>query len=351
MKASIWRRLSRKQKSLGIEVTDSHVKVCEIVRYANQKASLLQFSSEKLPEGAVEDGKVNDWASLELTIRKALSAKKFTSKNVHFAVPSQMVMVRTLKLPDLSYQELKKLVRFEINNNISLAFEDPYYDFIKLPQSGNRDDSLSAAEENKPMCEVMVVAAPMHLLQEYRALFVNLGLVPVSFEIAPFAVLRLAKFAGLAADNVDQVIVNVNERQSEITILSNGNLEMTRYVDVAFKSIMDEQDDKQNAWLSSFSSPEQTFQNGVIDLIAELERVMNFYNYTLHNGQKALNGILLSGDLPEMDKLRDLMAERMAKPVMMLEWPELAPGTNGTEEWRLNDYAIAAGLALRGNER
>lgn len=326
------------------------MKVCEIARNAHQKAALQQFSSEKLPEGTVEDGKVNDWTSLEQTIRAALTAKKFTSKNVHFAIPSQMVMVRTMKFPDLSYQEVRKLIRFEMNNNFSMAFEEPYYDFIKLPPSETSDDSSNDAEE-KPMCEVMVVAAPMPLLRQYRALFEKLGLVPASFEIAPFAVLRLAAFAGLAADHVVEMIVNVNERQSEIAIISDGHLEMTRYVDIAFKSILDKQDDNQNDWLSSYSSPEQTFENGVLDLIAELERVMNFYSYTLHNGQKVLNSILLSGDLPEMDKLVDRMAERMAQPVQLVEWPELELGTKGTEEWRLSGYAIAAGLALRGNER
>jgi len=344
---AIWRGLSKQNRSLGIEITDSYVRICELAGSNERKATILHYACKELEAGVVEDGKVMDWAGLEQTLRKALDAQKFSSRQVHFAIPSQMVMVRTLKLPDLSHKELRKLIRYEMNNNFSLAFEEPHYDFIKLPRTNVNEGS----DENGQMRDVMVVAAPMQLLREYRELFERVGLVPASFEIAPFAIIRIADRAGYGEKDAVQMIVNVNTRQSEITIFADGYLEMTRYVDVAFESIVDKPNEHQNDWLSSFSSPEQTFQNGVLDLIAELERVMNFYSYSLNNGMRVISKLVLTGDLREMNKLEGMMKERMGLPVQMLEWQALELASTASDKWRLCEYAVTVGLALRGNER
>ncbi|MCR2806517.1 type IV pilus biogenesis protein PilM [Paenibacillus soyae] len=349
VKGSILRRLSKSSQSIGIEVTETHVKIAEASKASNEKAELLTFVSLELPAGLIEDGKVNDWVQLEHKIKEALGTSRFSSKTVHFAIPSQLVMVRSLRLPDIAHLELRKLIQFEMNNNFRLAFEDPFYDFVKLPRSDMREEA-GGENNNQPMCEVMVVAAPVQVLRQYRQLFESLGLVPSSFEIGPFSLLRLMENSGLLENNV-QILVNVNERQCEITIISDGHMQITRHVEIIFKSIIQEpaEGQNENEWLNSYSSPEQTFHNGVLDLIAEIERLMNFYNYTLNNGQKILNNILLAGDLPEMIKVRNIMAQNMNQPVRLIEWSDLHV-TGSHTEWKVHELAIPLGLALRGNE-
>lgn len=341
-------KLSGSKQSLGIEVTDTHVKICEAAWYAKNRLRIQQFACMELPTGAVEGGKVNDWTSLGETIKNIGASTKFGTKVVHFAVPIQMVMVRSIKLPDIGYSELRKLVQFEITHNFSLSFEDPYYDFVKLPRSNIKDDN--GAGEKRPLCDVLVVAAPSQLLRQYRDLFESLGLIPASFEIAPFALQRLAENSGKAEQNV-QMLVHVNERLSEMTIMSEGSIKITRHVEVDFKSTMDQEKDSQNDWLTSFASPEQTFLNGVQDLVAELERFINFYNYTLNNGQLALDQIWLTGGLPEMAKLQEQMTVSMSRHIQFIEWPSLEIAETLKSGWNLQAYAVALGLSMKGKRK
>ncbi|MFD0586648.1 type IV pilus biogenesis protein PilM [Paenibacillus sp. GCM10027627] len=348
MGESLLHKLFAKEHSLGLELSDRSLKLCEVKKTKSGKSRLMQYAKADLPEGFIEDGKITDWLGVENSLKELLKSKRFGTKTIHFAVPSQMVMVRNLKLPDIAQAELKKLVQFEMSHNMRLAFEEPFFDFVKLPKT----NELAASDEGRGdnLCEVMVVAAPAQLLRQYRSMFEGLGLQPASFEIKPFSVLRLIE--GSKTETVDvQLVVHVNELQSEITIISDGQIQITRYVEVAFQSIVQQQETTENEWLQSYSSPETTFHNAVQDLVGEMERLLNFYQYTLNSGGKKINNVLLSGDLPDMDELRTQMGQAMNQSVQLLEWPLIESNLNSGGEWSLSAYAVALGLALRGAER
>lgn len=346
MNQSILRKLSNGHQTLGIEITDSDVKICEIQQKGKQPIKLLNYSSRQLPAGVVDDGKVVDQEKLHDTIKMVLDSRRFSSRYVHFAIPSQMAMVRSLKLPDLAHADLKKLVSFEMKNNLSMAFDDPSYDFIKLPRNPNDIVKVPLEEEN--LSEVLVVAAPTSILQDYVDIFERLKLIPCSIEIKSFSLLRVLDTGHIDTDGIN-IIVNVNELNSEFTIIEDGHFKITRNVEVSFKSITKDADSEQNSWLESFSSPEQTFSNAAQDLIAELERLMNFYYYNLNKSEKSFSKIILSGDIAELGRLAGLMAEGLTPPVTLLDWQSLSVADNSTN-WNAATYAVPLGLALRGRK-
>lgn len=346
MRQSILRKLSSSHQTLGIEITDSSVKICEVQQKGKLGVRVLNYGSASLPQNVVEDGKIRDKDKLQEIIKALLVSNTFISKYVHFAIPSQTVMVRSFKLPDLVHVELKKLVQFEMKNNLSLAFDNPYYDFIKLPKLTIEKTAETEQEDN--LCDVLVVATPMNILQDYVDIFEALKLVPCSIEIKPFSLLRLIEWSPLVSDGIN-LIVNVNELNSEITIVEEGSFKITRNVEVSFKSWVNEDRSEKNEWLDNFSSPEQTFQNAAQDLIGELERLMNFYYYTLNKGDKSFQSILLSGDIPQLDKLAALMNESLNPEVIIYHW-DLLSVENVDAGWQVPTYAVPLGLALRGSE-
>ncbi|WP_139992372.1 type IV pilus biogenesis protein PilM [Paenibacillus paridis] len=346
MNPSILRKLANGHQTLGIEITDSGVKICEIQQKGKRSIRLLNYSSRPLPAGVIDDGKVIDKERLRETIKMALDARRFTSKYVHFAIPSQMAMVRSIKLPDLVNAELKKLVQFEMKNNLSMAFDDPSYDFIKLPKSTQDVGEVLPEEAN--LCEVLVVAAPTSILQDYVDVLEQLKLIPCSIEIKSFSLLRLIEWGKINAEGIN-IIINVNELNTEITIIDEGHFKITRNVEVSFKPVVNEAEEEHNSWLDSYSSPEQTFMNAAQDLIAELERLMNFYYYNLNKSERTFNKIMLSGDIPELAKLAAMMEEDVTPPVTLVSWDLLSVAGNSAS-WDVPTYAVPLGLALRGKE-
>lgn len=346
MNQSILRKLTNGHQTLGIEITDSYVKVCEIQQKGKKAIQLMNYSSRELPVGVVDDGKVIDKEKLQAVLKIVLDSRRFGSRYVHFAIPSQRVMVRSLKLPDIVNVELKKLVQFEVKNNLSMAFDDPYYDFIKLPKAVNVQAVLPSEEAN--LCEVLVVAASTSILQDYVDIFEQLKLIPCSIEIKSFSLLRLVEWGHIDVEGIN-IIVNVNELNSEITIIEDGHFKITRNVEVSFKSLVTEHDIEQNLWLDNYSNPEQFFMNAAQDLIAELERLMNFYYYNINKSERTFSRVIVSGDILQLDKLASLMEDSLTPPVALLNL-DLISEAGKDSSWSVPMYAVPLGLALRGKE-
>ncbi len=345
MLGALLNRLTGVSHGLGMEMTDHHIRICETKKTRSGTAKLLRCASRALPEGCISDGKVLSWEGIESTIKDMMSTGKFGTRRLHFAIPSQMAMVRNLKLPDIGYSELRKLVQFEMNHNFRVAFEDPYFDFVKLPKPASPPSS-GEGEQEAELCELMVVAAPEGLLRQYRAVFEKAGLRPASFEIKPFSVLRLIEASGTTVGDV-QMVVHVGEQHSELSILAEGRLELTRQVEVSFQSIVAQSAKSDNEWLQSYSSPETTFRNAVQDLAGEMERLLNFYQYTLNNGSKTFLNVLLSGELARMENVRAGLEEELGQPVLLLDWPKLEQ-TSAIPAWSMSPYTVALGLSIRG---
>ncbi|WP_171056223.1 type IV pilus biogenesis protein PilM [Paenibacillus sinopodophylli] len=347
MNQSILRKLTNGHQTLGIEITDTQIKVCEVQQKGKTDTRILNYASAPLEEGIVDDGKIVDKEKLQAALKSVLDSKRFNTKYAHFAIPSQIVMVRSLKLPDIVNTELKKLVQFEMKNNLSMAFDDPSYDFIKLPKP--LAEPSTPAPENANLCEVLVVAAPTSILQDYVDIFEHLKLKPCSIEIKPFSLLRLVEWREIRADGM-HVLVNVNELSADITIIEDGSFKLTRNVEVSFKTVTNASPvEENNTWLSSYSTPEQSFMNAAQDLIAELERLMNFYYYNLNKGERTFSQIWLTGDVPQLEKLTALLDEGLTPPVSRLEWDSLAV-SDDKAAWSVPAYAVPLGLALRGKE-
>ncbi|WP_419873950.1 type IV pilus biogenesis protein PilM [Candidatus Pristimantibacillus sp. PTI5] len=346
MNQSILRRLANGHQTLGIEITDNQVKICEIQQKGKKDIRLLNYAAVPIPAGIVDDGKVIDKEKLQAVVKSALDSKRFGTKYAHFAIPSQTAMVRSIKLPDIANAELKKLVQFEMKNNLSMAFDDPSYDFIKLPRT--EADPKDAQAEGANLCEVLVVAAPTSILQDYVDVFEQLNLIPCSIEIKSFSLLRLIEEGLLETDGIN-LIVNVNELNADITIIEDGHFKITRNVEVSFKTYVNDPAAEKNAWLDNFASPEQTYLNAAQDLIAELERLMNFFYYNLNKGERTFSRIWLSGDVPEIGKLAALMDDSLTPPVSLFHWEQL-PVAESSEVWSIPTYAVPLGLALRGKD-
>lgn len=364
MSQSILRRLSRGHQTLGIEVTEEKVKICEIAEKSDKRVRILSYMTAALAPGTIQDGQVMRMEELEEKIRLLLASRKIGTKYIHFTIPSPIVMVRMLKLPELSHHELGKLVQFEMKHNLQLAFEQPHYDFVKLPKtraegrsvpnhpttaagslSEVQDEAAAGLEEE--LSDVLVAAAPMSVLNAYSQMFDRLKLIPCSFEIKAFSLLRLMERSSIDTKGT-HIIVDVNETNAEFTILEDGIYKMTRNVEVSFKSLEHEANEENKDWLANFSSPEQTFHAASQDLISELERLMNFYLYTMNKGEQQFQSIVLSGDIAEMDKLLETMQRTMNQRIVKAAWDELVVGDSA--DWSLSTYAVPLGLALRGKE-
>lgn len=366
-----------KRNILGIEITDSSIKLCEVRLGGSRAASLRRFAQIDLPDGAMNDGRIQDEALLQQAFRVILDRHPWPSKRVQFAIPSQTVMVRILKMPNVADKELRKLVDFEMKNNIHLPFDDPYYDFVRLELpaetvGGKRKKRKEAAEfqaqweaaatRETPgggnpfasvpdpsagnMCDVMLVAASMELLQQYIRIFDELGLTLAGIEIKAFTLTRLLALSGPIATGDLALLADVNRTNCDLTIVKNGIIQITRNVPVAFAPPQKAQDNALDQLFADFSPQKAGHEASFGDLAGEMERFMNFYRYTLNHRDDEFQRVVLSGDIPMLDELSAFLGNRLTQPVVQSEWPALRV-PDQEEGWSLAAYAVPLGLCLR----
>ncbi|MEF3303760.1 type IV pilus biogenesis protein PilM [Paenibacillus sp. GYB003] len=344
--------------SLGLELTDRSIKMIELRKRAGKLPKIYKMASRRLPEGAIVDGKIRDVALVAEAMREIVHANGWRRKKVHMAAPGQSVMVRFLKLPDIPDRELKQIVDFEVHHNVHLPFDEPYYDYCKLngasgteparfrrkrrdagpdnrmfveeAAAGGEIRHFRPAEEtgddrasSERLCDVLLVAVPKPLVEDYAAVAERSGLVPASMEIKALSLFRLIGLWNGEEAGRTLLLVDVNESAADISIFGEGRLKMTR--SVPLEPVRDE--------------------DASAEFIDELERVMNFYRYTLNNRDRPFQAILLSGDSPAVAAMTEAMRERLNVRVDRLLYDRYEPRQRFREDAAA--YSVPIGLALR----
>jgi|GEM_PF-1268892 len=355
---ALWNAMRRSTSYLGMELTDGQVKLCEL-ESGSGGVRVMQAVGIELPAGTMSDGRIVNMAALEQSVLELLRSCQWSSRQVHLAIPSQMVMMKTVKLPDLPDKQIEKLLRYELTHGGSLPFDRPYYDYYRIgpvdPDNvgleGERDNGLGLAESHasERLCEVAVIAAPMALLEQYTGLLHNAGLEPVSYEVKSFSLSRLnARTSASEAETGTCILMDVNASNCELTIVDEGIIRITRNVEIQFE--------QGNSLLAAAPFPlpdmldeEHRFNNACQDIIAELDRLLNFYRYTLNRRHREFNRIMLTGSLARMDRLKETLSNQMSRQVESAQWGALKLAPNSADI-DVSAFAVPIGLALRGRE-
>lgn len=382
--------------TLGIEITDSSIKMAEIAVPKHGLPSLKSLQCEPLPAQAVDDGRIQNPLIVTRAVQTLLARINTKTRLVNMVLPSQSIMVRFMKFPDIPLHDLTKLIDFEIKHNIHLPFDEPVYDFVKLNGTEQKktsavtklrkhktskpveseDDSLlgqaaasrekgfdlgsidhlfgektTEAEEQpeeKIQCDVMLVAAPRDLVNEYMQAVQAAGLKVQSIEIKALSLYRVIEQTRFTEPNGTFLTVDINEKATDLSIFHDGILKITRSVPMIFRAANSVPPMLPSTGLfAEFADPDSEFRNTCAELAHELERLMNFYRYTLNNRNQEFEKLLLSGDVPRMHEIAGALREKLSLDVQLFYSDQiLAPYTLFEEEF--SSYAVPIGLALRG---
>lgn len=385
--------------SLGLEITDSSIKLTELRLHKNKAPEITAYHIEKLPEKAVEDGRLIDPVTVTRTLQTLMARVNHKVKFVHMVLPSQSIMVRFLKFPDIPRKDLAKLIDFELKHHIHLPFDQPVYDFVKW-NGGKGENSLSSAKkpkkkvfynklpearkddvfgqaaaakqsgfdlrsvddlfgesklaeegapEEKTQCDVMLVAAPRELVNEYMSTLQAAGLKITSLEIKALSLYRLIEQTEFTDSRGTFLVLDINERLADVSIFHNGMLKITRTVPVSF--VEKEHSGKASEidqLFAAFSDPDANFRSSCSDLAHELERLMNFYRYTLNNRSQEFSRMVLAGDVGRLNEIAQLLQERLQLEIQFFDAGQLHVQDLNFQEL-FPAYAVPIGLALRGN--
>lgn len=292
----------KKKSQLSIELNDY------IVRAIVKKgAAIADWEAIELPleQGILEDATLLNELALFDLLKENLP--KFGGKNqtAKIFVPDTTVLLKKFEHPqELEGKKLKDFLQMEIGQSIHLPFQDPLVDvYDPIPGDG----------------QAILFAAPSEDVQKIVGILLDLNLVPEAADIRALCNLRLLERLDMLADDQTYLIADWSINELSICIYSNGQVEFLR-----FQSI----DTDMTKWKPemhvgfdvhyTYNGDIQDYRMHVTDQVLELDRMMNFFKFSLHKGEKSVNELILMGDNPILETISDFLSDNLVTPIKLL---------------------------------
>ncbi len=259
-----------------------------------------------LPGGLVQEGMILDEMGLFEIVKAHIDHWHAKRQNVRFFVPDTSVLLKSIEHPeDLKDQkELLGYVQLEVGHSIHLPFDDPLMDVVdKDPDDG----------------QAVIFAAPSEEVKKFMDILSDNHLKPKVADIRALANLRLLDSLELLSNNRTYLIADWSINTLSICIYSYGDVEFLRFqtidTDLDEWRVEKKGEDEYDVSFHYEGDP-QNYQNTVMDQILELDRMMNFFKFSLHKGEKAVDDIIVLGDNPLLATIPAFLAENFENPII-----------------------------------
>lgn len=320
--------------------------VLRIIENSGQDISSIRLVKEfMLPAGMIEHGKIKDELAFYDFMKNIVKELKIKNRPVRFYVPNALVIMRQVDIPaHLEGDAIKEHMMLEIGASLHLPFDNPVFDVHILPRE---DEALATNTNNSQETKQGILfAVPEAELLKYTEIFVDVSLKPMVADVEALGIYRYFYYMS-DSFNEDAVylIFKLNLTSTNISIFHRHQVEFLRFQHLDIDPTawtMEETEDKKQHWV--YQGDEAKLIGSIEDQIRELSRLMNFYRYSMNQGEKQVSHIVLTGDYPQIKEVMENMQTVYDLPITLLSGYLSKEKTDklGTA------YVPTLGLALKG---
>ncbi len=343
--------VSQKDLVVGLDIGSHAVKVCQLKK-ASSGYSVVTLGSTTLPDGAVEDGTLNEPHLVAQAISELFSNLKIKNKKVGFSISGYSVIVKKVNLAVMDEAQLEEHIMAEAEQYIPFDIEDVYLDFQDLKTGVLQDERT----------DVMLVAAKKDIVDDYLDMLRDLKLSPVIVDVDGFALENTYEFNYQSNDNV--ALVDIGASKMNINILSQGisvvardiilgSRQLTEQIQNVFDVDFDEAEKIKLGFIpvgDKQQEVEDVFSTTCTQWVLEMKKAIDLYHS--NHPDHPLKQLILSGGGAKVAGLVDFLAQETGLNVELFD-PFLRINT-GNKKIDLQylksvgpEMAIAAGIALR----
>jgi type IV pilus assembly protein PilM len=319
---------------VGMTLTDEGLRYAE-VRATASRIQVRQAGYIELGKGIVQNGKIIDKKKVIEQLEAGLHTTKLRRKKIVLSVPPSSVVIRKVPLPKLRIKEIRPLLEVELESTVHLPFSRPYFDFYKLKEEV-RVESLEGSEEEVDwLDQYLVIAVPGELIDQYIHLFAALKLHLEAIDIEPLALYRLLSSYHFDEPERCSLYIQVNMHEVNVSFFKEGIPEFVR--NIPLDPTIYKQQTEMEGMAESFAN----------ELFREIERVINFYQFTMKNDGTRVEKLYITGEFPDQEFLVSFIRERLSN-VDVLSLPIEHVIHPFTEDKEIQAYTVPIGLSMKG---
>ncbi|EPZ44133.1 type IV pilus biogenesis protein PilM [Alicyclobacillus acidoterrestris] len=294
---------------IGLDIGLDAIRVVEL--QVGQTLRLQQMSEQPVEAGVFHGGDDVDWIRLEQLIDHALHGYKLRGKRVHVSIPSVYTVIRQLTLPNFTDEELREVIEFELTNTIHLPFAEVVFDFVRCPASTDQGEGDNVS--------VILIAADGAFIRPLVERLRKRKIKVASIDIRPLAKFRVLLRVVELPETF--ILTEMDTHGTSVHVFHDGLLYLTREVPVILGDKTDspleggfgEGVDDSAAGATAMAATDElslpataparvhpslevlSLSDYVGRIASELERTMNFFQYTLNQRSAQFQEIIMTG--------------------------------------------------------
>ena len=341
---------------LGLDIGSNSAKMC-LLRDVQNAYAIEVADRELLPADAIVDGSILNRSGVVSALRRMLMRNKIKQKQCAIAISGYSVIVKRLRLANMTDEELADNISWEVQQHIPYEYSEVVYDTVVL----SRNPAQNAME-------ILLVASKRDVVNDYIAVAREAGLDVRVVDVVSFALHNMVEtIYGETKTSKCIGVVNIGASVTSISMMTGGVTQFTRDITIGGNQITEEIQKK----LSVTREEAEAFKTGetmgsaiipqevneiiaqVSELIAnEIRRSLAFFYEA--SGRDAVDELSLCGGvLKNETTLRTIEKNlqehvRLADPYGTLRFNEKIY-THDTLQSLSLESAVAFGLALRRN--
>jgi len=346
----------RAKSLIGLDIGSSGIKVAEI-RDTSKGYRLENFGIQPLPPEVIVDGAVMNTSAVVDAIQELIRSKKIKTKNVCTSVSGHAVIIRKIKVPAVSEEELAQSIQWDAAQYVPFDINEVNLDY----------QVMNPADEEGNM-EVLMVAAKKDLINDYVAVIKEAGLSPLIMDVDSFALGNMFEVNYPIQEGEVVALVNIGASVINISVIKGDVVMFTRDVSAGGNQITEEiqrqlgvsfeEAEMLKIGGSGSGDTEEVMRQEVQDVIksisdslsTEIQRSLDFFTAT--SAEDSISRIWMSGGTCKISGLKEVIEERTGIPCERVNpFNNLAYDEKKFDVGYLQEIApqaaVAVGLALR----
>lgn len=300
------------RKIINIVIDDYAIRM---VNHAGGNLRNVTSLNEKaIPSGLIKHGRILDEIEFFNFMKETVREWGIKRRSVQFYVPDSLVIMKKVTFPaNLKEDQIKRHLNLELGHTLYLPFDNPIFDVFPLPYEEPMETKETSGE---PVREGLLFAVPQEEVQKYTEIFADSGLRPIAADVRSIGIYRYFNYMRPSFTGDAYLFIEINLSSVLISIFSQNIPEFMRYIDLDFQHKDWQSTKNENGTIQwSYSGNKEELNHLIEEQLVELERIMNFYRYSIHKGEKSVSEIILLGDFPNMNMIFEKMQSQLSIPV------------------------------------
>lgn len=274
-----------------------------------QSRTVLEQNEILFDTEILHEGRVINPSLLENRLNALVTEKKWKNAQTAILLPDDFVIVREEKIPaQLAPSEIRAYVALHMGQLIRSPFKETRFHFDLL-EVGDMEQTI------------LLMLYPQEVIFQYESLLQKVSLNPVLADISSLCLYRTILQQNDLQQSSDEHVMVLQWSPVDHTIMVfHQNLpKFSRHSRLA--RLVDLWDvTKEGEWI--WKDDQDSFEEAITDVLDVLERLLEFYRYSVMNGHGGVTDIFLAGDFPYLEKVREQLSRRFFLPIHILQASE-----------------------------